>query len=356
MSGGDHQLLGAFLDMLASERGAAANTLQAYRRDLEDFSAFLGRRNSSFITSASADLAQYLHEQSEQGLAPRSRARRLSALRQLFAFLTAEGTIPEDPSAGMASPKVSKPLPKTLSVAETEALMLAAAARAQCGLKGRDLIRALRLHCLVEMLYATGMRVTELVSLPRSVLTGDPRVLTIKGKGGRERLVPLNQAARAAIDRYVNAGRNPKDGVAPMLANKWLFPSKAADGHLTRQRLAQELKELSEDAGLDPERVSPHVLRHAFASHLLDRGADLRSVQQLLGHADISTTEIYTHVLDERLKQVVFDHHPLSETQQGKQALARDGNAHPVGEAQQPGAAAMPGHRKLGSSRADSDK
>jgi integrase/recombinase XerD len=166
------------------------------------------------------------------------------------------------------------------------------------------------MHALIEMLYATGMRVSELVTLPRSVLAGDGRVLTIKGKGGRERIVPLTPAARAALDRYLNVGF--EDGVAPMLATKWLFASRSAQGHLTRQRLAQELKELAAEAGLDPGRVSPHVLRHAFASHLLDRGADLRSVQQLLGHADISTTQIYTHVLEERLKKLVFDHHPLA--------------------------------------------
>ena len=332
MSGGDHQLLGTFLDMLASERGAAANTLDAYRRDLSDVAAFLGAQNSSFSAAKPAELTRYMHEQSRLGLSPRSRARRLSALRQFFRFLVAEGVMPEDPTEGMASPKLSKPLPKTLSVAETEALMQAAAARTQQGLKGRDMVRALRLHCLVEMLYATGMRVTELVSLPRSVLTGDPRVLTIKGKGGRERLVPLNGPARNAIDRYVSAGRNPQDGVAPMVSNRWLFPSKAADGHITRQRLAQELKELAVAASLDPERVSPHVLRHAFASHLLDRGADLRSVQQLLGHADISTTEIYTHVLDERLKQVVFDHHPLAPANSGKVPAPRDRVAHPASQ------------------------
>ena len=172
-------------------------------------------------------------------------------------------------------------------------------------------MRALRLHALIETLYATGLRVTELVTLPRSVLAGDGRVLTIKGKGGRERIVPLTPAARAALDRYLNVGREG-DGLAPMLRTKWLFASRGAEGHLTRQRLGQDLKELAEEAGLDPARVSPHVLRHAFASHLLDRGADLRSVQQLLGHADISTTQIYTHVLEERLKKLVLEHHPLA--------------------------------------------
>ena len=177
---------------------------------------------------------------------------------------------------------------------------------------GRELARAVRFHALLEMLYATGMRVSELVSLPRNVLAGDPRVLTIKGKGGRERLVPLNPSARKALDRYLALGTDPADALAPMLVTKWLFPSRGVEGHVTRQAFAQELKACAEAAGLDPERVSPHVLRHAFASHLLDRGADLRTVQQLLGHADISTTEIYTHVLEERLKKIVFEHHPLA--------------------------------------------
>ncbi len=258
-----------------------------------------------------ADVGAYLRSRSEAGLASSSRARRLSAVRQLFKFLAAEGVIVEDPALGLVGPKQQRSLPKTLSVAEVDRLIETARAHTETA-QGRDLVRALRLHALIETLYATGLRVTELVTLPRSVLTGDGRVLTIKGKGGRERLVPLNQAARTALDRYLNVGREEQDGVAPMVTTKWLFASRGAEGHLTRQRLAQELKELAAEAGLDPARVSPHVLRHAFASHLLDRGADLRSVQQLLGHADISTTQIYTHVLEERLKKLVFEHHPLA--------------------------------------------
>jgi integrase/recombinase XerD len=172
---------------------------------------------------------------------------------------------------------------------------------------------ALRFHALMELLYATGMRVSELVSLPRNVLRGDDRVLTIKGKGGRERMVPLNNASRTALARYLTVGEAADDHVAPMRATKFLFPSRSVEGHLTRQRFGQDLKELATETGLDPEAVSPHVLRHAFASHLLDRGADLRAVQQLLGHADISTTQIYTHVLEERLKQLVQQHHPLAQ-------------------------------------------
>jgi integrase/recombinase XerD len=245
------------------------------------------------------------------GLSPASRARRLSAIRQLYKFLELEGVVARSPASGIPVAGKSRDLPKTLSVAEVDRL-IDTAARATHGRRGRDLVRAARHYCLIEMLYATGMRVSELVSLPRAVLAGDPRVLSIKGKGGRERLVPLNAPARAALERYISLGHNPEDGISPMLATKYLFPSKSAEGHLTRQRFAQDLKGTAAAAGLDPDRVSPHVLRHAFASHLLDRGADLRSVQQLLGHADISTTEIYTHVLEERLKRVVLEHHPLA--------------------------------------------
>lgn len=298
-----------FLDMLAAERRATDNTLQAYRRDLEDFSAFLRKSDRTFADAAPADVVAYMRGLDDAGLAPASRARRLSAVRQLCKFLLSEGTIAEDPTYGYAGPKKGRSLPKTLSVADVDLLIEAARKRIE-GTNGREKVRALRLYALLEMLYATGMRVSELVTLPRSVLAGDGRVLTIKGKGGRERLVPLNRAAREALMRYLEVGY--EDGVARMLRTKFLFASRGAEGHLTRQRLAQELKELAEDAGLDPQRVSPHVLRHAFASHLLDRGADLRSVQQLLGHADISTTQIYTHVLEERLKQVVFEHHPLA--------------------------------------------
>ena len=297
--------------MLSAERGAAGNTLEAYRRDLEDFAGFLAARGQTLTEAHPADISQYLQARATRGLAPASRARRLSAIRQLYRFLEAEGTITASPAVGIPAPGKARRLPKTLSVAEVDRL-IETAARATAALRGRDLVRAVRHHCLIEMLYATGMRVSELVSLPRSVLAGDPRVLSIRGKGGRERLVPLNGPARAALDRYLRLGSDPNDAIAPMLATKRLFPSRSAEGHLTRQRLAQDLKATAIAAGLDPERVSPHVLRHAFASHLLDRGADLRSVQQLLGHADISTTEIYTHVLEERLKKIVSEHHPLA--------------------------------------------
>jgi integrase/recombinase XerD len=302
--------LHAFLAMMTSERGAADNTVQAYRRDIGDFLQFLQSHGRTLAAVEAADVSAYLRWMSEAGLAPTSRARRLSGLRQFFKFLRAEGAIADDPTQGFAGPKKGRTLPKFLSVAEVDRLIEAARLRTGTG-KGRERVRALRLYALIELLYATGMRVSELVTLPRSVLTGDRRVMTIKGKGGRERLVPLNTAARAALDDYLNVGGGEED-VSRMVKTKWLFASRGAEGHLTRQRLAQELKELAVEAGLDPARVSPHVLRHAFASHLLDRGADLRSVQQLLGHADISTTQIYTHVLEERLKKLVFEKHPLA--------------------------------------------
>lgn len=299
-----------FLEMLSAERGAAGNTIDAYRRDLEDFGAFLHRRGSALDAAGRTDISAYLAEASAQGLKPASRARRLSAVRQLYKFLVAEGHVESDPTHGHAGPRKERALPRTLNVTEVDRLIATAARRAEAA-AGSERLRAVRLHCLLEMLYATGMRVSELVSLPRDVLAGDARMLTIRGKGGRERLVPLNAPAIAALHRYLHLGAD--DGtIAATVATKWLFPSKSAQGHLTRQRFGQDLKHLAEESGLDSERVSPHVLRHAFASHLLDRGADLRAVQQLLGHADISTTEIYTHVLEERLKKLVEEHHPLA--------------------------------------------
>lgn len=296
--------LEAFLDMLASERGAVDNTLQAYRRDLEAFRAFLEERGRSLDGATTADIQAYLRHMTNEGLAASSRARKLSCVRQFHKFLSGEGLIGVDPSAGLSGPKRQRPLPKVLGIAEVDRLLQASAHRTE-GQEGRSLFRALRFNCLLEMLYATGMRVSELVSLPRSVLRGDKRLLTIKGKGGRERLVPLNPSAREALEKFLAvSGRHDN--------SNWLFAARSAEGHVTRQAFARELKEVAGEAGLDPEMVSPHVLRHAFASHLLDRGADLRAVQQLLGHADISTTEIYTHVLQERLKKLVNEHHPLA--------------------------------------------
>ena len=294
-----------------AERGAAQNTLQAYRRDLTDFSAYIARQGLGLRQVMSGTVKTYLAAAAAQGLSPSSRARRLSALRQLFKFLLAEDVIAEDPAARLEAPRQDRALPKTLSVAEV-ARLIEAARRRVARTAGRERVAALRLACLLELLYATGMRVSELVALPLAVLDGDPRLLTIRGKGGRERLVPINSAARTAIEAYLAIGRGEHDDVAPRLSSRWLFPSRGALGHLTRQAFAVELKELAPEAGIDPARISPHVLRHAFASHLLDRGADLRAVQQLLGHADIATTQIYTHVLEEKLKKLVFEHHPLA--------------------------------------------
>ncbi|MBL8567366.1 MAG: site-specific tyrosine recombinase XerD [Hyphomicrobiaceae bacterium] len=305
------QNLEDFLEMLAVERGAAANTIAAYRRDLEDFLAFVERSGAVSNEFSTRHIQEYLHDLAEAGLAPSSRARKLSAVRQLSKFLAAEGVTEEDASHGLTGPKAGRSLPRTLSVGEVDRLIEASRQRI-AGTSGRDRLRAFRMHCLMELIYATGMRVSELVGLPRGVLAGDRRMLVIRGKGGRERLVPLNAPARAALDQYMDLLEKGGDGLSPALATKWLFPSSGAEGHLTRQRFAQDLKDLAIEAGLDPERVSPHVLRHAFASHLLDRGADLRALQQLLGHADISTTEIYTHVLEDRLKRLVNEHHPLA--------------------------------------------
>ncbi|MFV0296454.1 MAG: site-specific tyrosine recombinase XerD [Hyphomicrobiaceae bacterium] len=306
-----------FLEMLAAEKGAARNTLEAYRRDLQDYAGFLQRAGVEVAEAGQRDISRYLKEVADAGLAATSRARKLSSIRQLYKFLVGEGAIETNPASSFQGPRRQRPLPKILSVAEVERLLETAESRVE-GRLGRERFRALRLRALLEVLYATGMRVTELVSLPRTVLMGDDRVLTIKGKGRRERIVPLNPAAREALDRYLSVGSDGEADLAPMVASRYLFPSRGADGHVTRQRLGQELKELATEAGLDPDRVSPHVLRHAFASHLLDRGADLRAVQQLLGHADISTTQIYTHVLEERLRQLVQQHHPLAGKQLGR--------------------------------------
>lgn len=305
--------LSEFLGAIAAERGVAQNTLDAYERDLDDFHAYLARQGLDPASAQHQDIAAYLRSLAQSGLAASSRSRKLSAIRQFYKFLLGENCIAEDPTEGLTSPKKERPLPKTLSVAEVDRLIETARSQID-GTSGRERLRALRLYCLLEMIYATGMRVSELVSLRRSVLTGDRRLLTIKGKGGRERQVPMNSAAQAALEQYLAIGTEA-DGdhtLSRMASSVWLFPSSGTEGHLTRQRFGQDLKELAIAAGLAPDRVSPHVLRHAFASHLLDRGADLRAVQKLLGHADISTTEIYTHVLEERLKRLVHEHHPLA--------------------------------------------
>ncbi|WP_193173660.1 site-specific tyrosine recombinase XerD [Nisaea nitritireducens] len=292
-----------FLEMLIAERGASGNTVDAYKRDLRDFAASLTKRRQTLGNAASDDIRAYLEKLEAAGMAPRTAARRLSAIRQFYRFLYSEGDRTDDPSTAIDSPRQGRPLPKILS--ETEVDLLLAAARNRDGGDG------LRLTCLLEILYASGLRVSELVALPIASVARDPRVLIVRGKGGKERMVPLTEAARDAIAAYKDARHSflPEGATSP-----YLFPSRSSEGHLTRRRMGQLLKELAIECGLRPATVSPHVLRHAFATHLLDHGADLRSVQQMLGHADISTTQIYTHVLTERLKALVTEHHPLAKS------------------------------------------
>ena len=310
-------LIELFLEMLAAERGAGTNTLAAYGRDLEDFSAHLAARRRVIATASTDDIRRYLGTLGKRGFAPASLARRLSAIRQLYRFLYAEGHRRDDPAAILEGPRRGRRVPKVLSVAEVDSLLAAArAARARPSTgkaepSALDRLRAARMTCLLEVLYATGLRVSELVTLPASAAAREARMLIVRGKGEKERLVPLNDAAKGAMRDYLSlrAAASPQAGAG----SKWLFPSFGESGHLTRQHFARDLKALAVAAGLAPDRVSPHVIRHAFASHLLHNGADLRVVQTLLGHADISTTQIYTHVLEERLKSLVRDLHPLAE-------------------------------------------
>jgi integrase/recombinase XerD len=305
----DQRLVALFLDMLAAERGAQANTLTSYGRDLADFTAYLARAGRSIASAGTQDLREYLGELARGGLGGATVARRLSAIRQLYRFLCAEALRKDDPAAILEGPKRARPLPKTLTLAEVDRL-LRAAAIADPAAPPRERLRAARLSCLLETLYATGLRVSELVALPISAARRDARVIVVRGKGNKERMVPLNNAARNAMANYLQLLRQS----AREAESKWLFPSFGESGHLTRQHFARDLKTLAGSAGLRTEQVSPHVLRHAFASHLLHNGADLRVVQTLLGHADISTTQIYTHVLEERLKSLLRDLHPLGES------------------------------------------
>jgi integrase/recombinase XerD len=304
----DERLVALYLDMLAAERGAGPNTLAAYGRDLADFTACLTEAGSSVAAATTDDLRAYLSALARRGMSAATVARRLSAIRQLYRFLYAEGQRKDDPAAVLEGPKRGRPLPKTLTIAEVDRLLRAAAAIDPTAPMGARL-RAARLACFVEMLYATGLRVSELVALPASAARHDARVIVVRGKGNKDRLVPLNGAAkRATADYLALLAQSDHES-----KSKWLFPSFGESGHITRQHLARELKGLAAAAGLRAAQVSPHVLRHAFASHLLHNGADLRVVQTLLGHADISTTQIYTHVLEERLKSLVRDLHPLAQ-------------------------------------------
>ena len=308
----DQALIALYLDMLAAERGAGVNTLAAYRRDLEDFSDYLKDHSRSIAKTDTEDLRGYLGDLSRRGMRVTTVARRLSAMRQLYRFLYAEGRRADDPAAVLQGPKRERNLPKTLSLADVDRLLrTAAASDPQAPLAVR--LRAARLACLVELLYATGLRVSELVALPVSAARKDARVIIVRGKGNKERMVPLNDAAKQAMAAYLALLKESGQEIGHLAQSKWLFPSFGEAGHLTRQHFARELKTLAAAAGLRATQISPHVLRHAFASHLLHNGADLRVVQTLLGHADISTTQIYTHVLEERLKSLVRDLHPLAQ-------------------------------------------
>jgi integrase/recombinase XerD len=311
----DAKLVNLFLDMLAAEQGAGDNTLDAYRRDLTDFSEFLARSGHSLATAETQALRDYLADLDARGFKSSSVARRLSAMRHLFRFLLNERIRSDDPGAILSGPKRGRGLPKVLSISDVDRLL----AHAKALIDGPEAtaprrLRAIRLYCLLEVLYATGLRVSELMALPRSAARRDARMIVVRGKGDKERLVPLNETSRQAMADYLAASETLKpDSKKHAGSSKWLFPSFGESGHLTRQHFARDLKELAASAGLAARLVSPHVLRHAFASHLLHNGADLRIVQTLLGHTDISTTQIYTHVVEERLKSLVRDLHPLAE-------------------------------------------
>lgn len=292
----------AFLEMMAVERAAAKNTLTAYGKDLADAAAFLKTRGRDLATAMAEDVEAYFSAMGVAGLSPATAARRRAAVRQFYRFVLGEGWRTDDPSGRVEAPKRGRPLPKVLSRDEVERLIAAAAAK--------DGAQGLRLACLIEMTYASGMRVSELLALPLTALARDPAFLMVRGKGGKERLAPLNDAARAAVKAWLAV----RKGFVPAgdATNPWLFPSRGKGGRLTARRFSQLLEEAAVAAGIDREKVSPHVLRHAFATHLLEGGADLRIVQTLLGHADIATTQIYTHVAGDRLADVVRGKHPLA--------------------------------------------
>jgi integrase/recombinase XerD len=298
----------AFLEMLQAERGASQNTLDAYGRDLDDLQTFLARRKLKPAAAGTDALRAYLKALDYVGMTPRTVARRLSVLRQFYRFLLAERMREDDPASTLDSPKLGRPLPKVLTRVEVDRLIEAAQAQTKPESKSKGGGDGGRMETLLEILYGSGLRVSELVGLPVGAAERDPTMLLVRGKGSKERQVPLSDPARAAIAKWLRM-RAASLGEEK---SRYLFPSRGREGHLTRQRFAQLLKEAALAAGIDPVRVSPHVLRHAFASHLLEAGADLRSVQLMLGHADIATTQIYTHVVPEKLRALVEDHHPLA--------------------------------------------
>ncbi|WP_375552151.1 tyrosine recombinase [Rhodophyticola porphyridii] len=305
----DTRWIQSFIEAQAAELNAARNTQLAYTRDLDDFRRFLGLRDTDLLSATRADIEAYLTALDARGMARATRARRLSSIKQLYRFAYEEGLRSDNPAQLIKGPGRDRRLPKTLTVDQVDRLLDAAETH------GRSPGDRLRNACLMQMLYATGMRVTELISLPVSAARGDPQVLLIKGKGGKERMVPLSPPARLALAAWLehrDAEEDRKADETGTPVSRFLFPSHGKSGHVTRVRFFTLVKEIAVAAGIPPGDVTPHTLRHAFATHLLAGGADLRSIQTLLGHADISTTEIYTHVLDERLKSLVFDHHPLA--------------------------------------------
>lgn len=301
MSG--HHLIGAFLEMMSAERGAAKNTIDAYRRDLSDYAGFVAGQKQTLLDVGRETVNAYLDQLRRDGLSASSSARRLSAIRQFHRFLCADNIRGDDPTRIVASPKTRRALPKVLSIEEVDKLLSTAEAEANAPGEPAQQAGALRLYVLLELLYATGLRVSELVSLRRQAVMRDTSFITVVGKGSKERVVPLNDRARDAVKAYLQT----------LEPGMFLFPAGGAEGYLSRQVFARDLKGLAGRAGISSARIAPHVLRHAFASHLLAGGADLRVVQMLLGHADISTTQIYTHVLDDKLRDLVETHHPLAQ-------------------------------------------
>ncbi|MCF6320906.1 MAG: site-specific tyrosine recombinase XerD [Rhizobiaceae bacterium] len=298
--------------MHSAERGAAQNTLQSYQRDLDNYQNHLMDNNSNLLAATTTDIRSYLQFLAKKSVASSTQARHLSTIRQFYKFLYAEAIRSDNPAGSIESPRKTRPLPKTLSVEEV-ANMLAIAERDshQTNQTYAGHYRAVRIHVLLELLYATGLRVSELISLPIECANPSSRFMMVTGKGSKDRMVPLSQKSITAMKTFVELSRSKKSGTE-IKRSPWLFPASSSSGHLTRQAFARDLKTLAQKAAIPAKRVSPHILRHAFASHLLQNGADLRSVQILLGHSDISTTQIYTHILEDRLRQLVEDNHPLS--------------------------------------------
>lgn len=307
----DQILIDRFLEMILTERAASINTIESYRSDLEQFIASVPRISHDILINATKDdLRKYLAILEKSNFAASTASRKLSCLRQFYKFLFAEGIKADNPSVDLESPRIGRSLPKLLTEDQVTRLLGVAQEDAKCSNRLEDI----RLWALLELLYATGLRVSELVSLPMAVFRSGEPYIYVRGKGDKERLVPLSERALVAVSSYIDVMTSAKDSKGKLKfsrGNKWLFPSRGKHGHLTRHRFAQLLKTLGAKVGLSPASLSPHVVRHAFATHLLANGADLRAVQKLLGHSDISTTQIYTHVLEERLKSLVQSKHPL---------------------------------------------